>query len=273
MHQTQQQETKQERGSTHMSVSPVRGAARLLAVGAGLMFAPAAFAQQVDATEENRASMDRFFPLSESAATPPTYVRAETAGQTTSSDATQGYGISQRLEFVVVRGLSLRVGAELRNTTYGFTPSAQAKYQFLRQAEHGLNASAGLRYKQQGFQSTGGEAEAFFAAGKRFGNVLATANFAVGRELSSPEGDVEGHVGLGYLVMENLVVGLNTRYQHEFETEKAGRHPGREFELMTGGMVGYGFDIVELSLLGGYYMPRASNSSGPMAMLRLGLNF
>jgi hypothetical protein len=42
---------------------------------------------------------------------------------------------------------------------------------------------------------------------------------------------------------------------------------------MTGGMVGYGFDIVELSLLGGYYMPRASNSSGPMAMLRLGLNF
>ncbi|HYO66544.1 MAG TPA: hypothetical protein VEU33_10705 [Archangium sp.] len=72
------------------------------------------------------------------------------------------------------------------------------------------------------------------AAGKRFGNVLATANFVVGRELSNPEGDVEGHLGLGYLVMENLVVGLNTRYQHEFETEKA----GREFELMTAVVAG-----------------------------------
>lgn len=271
MHQNQQ-ETRQERGSPNKSVSPGRGAARLLAVGAGLLLAPAAFAQEADATEENRASMDRFFPLSESAATPPTYVRAETAGQATSSEGA-GYGISQRVELVVVRGLSLRVGAELRNTENGFTPSAQAKYQFLRQGEHGLNASAGLRYKQQGFQSTGGEAEAFVAAGKRFGNVLATANFAVGRELSNPEGDVEGHLGLGYLLMENLVVGLNTRYQHEFETEKAGRHPGREFELMSGAMVGYGIGIAELSLLGGYYMPRASNAAGPMGMLRLGLNF
>ena len=165
------------------------------------------------------------------------------------------------------------MGAELRNTENGFTPSAQAKYQFLRQAEHGVNASAGLRYKQQGFQSAGGEAEAFAAAGRRWGNVLATLNFAVGRELSSPEGDVEGHLGLGYLLTENLMVGLNTRYQHEFESEKVGRHPGREFELMTGAMVGYGIGIAELSLLGGYYMPRASNSSGPMGMLRLGLNF
>ena len=271
MHQKNQQK-RQQRGFPSGSVRPGRGAARLLAVSAGLLLAPAALAEPVEATEENRASMDRFFPLSESAATPPTYVRAETAGQATSSEGT-GYGVSQRVELVVVRGLSLRVGAELRNTENGFTPSAQAKYQFLRQAEHGVNASAGLRYKQQGFQSAGGEAEAFAAAGRRWGNVLATLNFAVGRELSSPEGDVEGHLGLGYLLTENLMVGLNTRYQHEFESEKVGRHPGREFELMTGAMVGYGIGIAELSLLGGYYMPRASNSSGPMGMLRLGLNF
>jgi hypothetical protein len=30
---------------------------------------------------------------------------------------------------------------------------------------------------------------------------------------------------------------------------------------------------VDLSLMGGWYMPRASNSSGPLAMLRLGINF
>jgi hypothetical protein len=251
----------------------------LFVVAAGLLIAPGALAQSPEdesAAEQRRNSMDRFFVLSESAATPPTDVRAETSGEASSQsgDASAGFGVSQRVEFVLLKGLALRAGAELRNTGNGFTPSAQAKYQFLRQKENGLNMSAGLRYKQMGFQSDGGEAEAFVAAGRRWGQVLGTANLAVGRELSSPEGDIEGHVGLGYLLTENLVVGVNTRFQQEFENEdKVGRHPGREFELMSGAMVGYNWNIVDVSLLGGWYMPRASDSTGPLAMLRVGLNF
>ncbi|MFL5343896.1 MAG: hypothetical protein ACJ8AT_03850, partial [Hyalangium sp.] len=141
-----------------------------LFVAMGLLAAPGAFAE-APSFEERLNSMDRFFSLSESAATPPTEIRAETRGQATSSDSAQGYGVSQQVEVVLTRGLSLRAGAELRNTTHGFTPSGQAKYQFLRQSEHGVNASAGLRYKQVGFQSDGGEAEAFFAVGRRFGSL------------------------------------------------------------------------------------------------------
>ncbi|MFL5343373.1 MAG: hypothetical protein ACJ8AT_01190 [Hyalangium sp.] len=218
--------------------------------------------------------MDRFFPLSESAATPPTDVRAETTGQATSSDSEQGYGVTQQVEVVLVKHLALRAGAELRNGSHGFTPIAQGKYQFLRQSEHGLNASGGLRYKQVGFQSDGGEVESFFAVGRRFGKLLATGNLVAGRELSHGGMDIEGHAGVGYLLTERLMVGANARIQQEVEDEEGELgHTGREFELLSGGVVGYTWDVVDLSLMGGWYMPRASNSSGPLAMLRLGVNF
>jgi hypothetical protein len=249
----------------------------LLVVAAGMLIAPAALAQSPSSVDDNRDSMDRFFSLSESAATPPSYVRAETTGEASSGDSQGAFGVSQKVEVVVVRGLSLRLGAELRNTEGGFTPSAQAKYQFLRQSEHGVNMSAGLRYKQVGFQSndSGGEAEAFLAAGKRMGQVLATANLVVGRELKDAGMDIEGHLGLGYLLTDKLVVGANARFQQELEDEDAVAlaHPGRDFEMMGGAMVGYSLGIVDLSLLGGWYMPRASTASGPLAMARVGFNF
>ncbi len=244
-----------------------------LFVALGLLLAPGAFAEPTASTEERLDSMDRFFSLSESAAAPPTDVRAETRGQVTSSDSAQGYGVSQQVEVVLLRGLSLRAGAELRNTSHGFTPSAQAKYQLLRQGEHGVNASAGLRYKQVGFQSDGGEAEVFFAVGRRFGRLLATGNVVAGRGVSRSEMDVEGHVGVGYLLGENLVVGANTRIQQEVEDEGEVGRTGREFELLSGAVVGYNWGPVDLSFLGGWYLPRATTSSGPLAMLQLGLNF
>ena len=246
-----------------------------LVMATGLLVAPAALAQSPSPTEARMDSMDRFFPLSESASAPPTVFRAQTTGQATSSDSEQGYGVAQQVEVVLVPGLSLRAGGELRNTTHGFTPIAQGKYQFLRQADHGLNASAGLRYKQVGFQPDGGEVEVFVAAGKRFGRLLATGNVVAGRGVSSDEMDIEGHAGLGYLLGENWLVGLNTRLQQEVEDEGEAEvgHVGREFELLGGAMAGYTWGPVDLSLLGGWYLPRASNSSGPLAMLQLGLNF
>lgn len=244
-----------------------------LLVATGVLLAPVAFADEPSPTEQRIDSMDRFFPLSESAATPPTDVRTETTGQTSSSDSAQSYGVTQQVEVVVLKGLALRAGAELRNGSHGFTPIAQGKYQFLRQGEHPLNASAGLRYKQVGFQSNGGEVEAFFAAGRRFGKLLATGNVVAGREVSHGGMDIEGHVGAGYLLTENLLLGVNARIQQEVADEEEEVHTGREFELLSGAVVGYTWNMVDLSLMGGWYMPRASNGSGPLAMLRVGLNF
>jgi hypothetical protein len=245
-----------------------------LILSLSLCVSTGALAQSASATEERLNTMDRFFPLTESAATPPTDVRAETTGQASSSDSETGLGVTQQVEVVLLKGLSLRAGAELRNTDNGLTPVAQAKYQFLRQSEHGLNASAGVRYKQKGFQNDGGEAEVFFSAGKRWGRLLATGNFVAGKEVSHPGMDFEGHVGAGYLLTDNLIVGADTRFQQEaeFGEEAAGR-TGREFEMLTGGVVGYTVGPVDLSLLGGWYLPRATMATGPLAMLRLGLNF
>jgi hypothetical protein len=244
-----------------------------LIVSLSLWVSTGALAQPANPTEERLDTMDRFFPLTESAATPPTDVRAETTGQASSSDSETGLGVTQQVEVVLLKGLALRAGAELRNTDNGLTPVAQAKYQFLRQSEHGLNASAGLRYKQKGFQSDGGEAEAFFAAGKRWGRLLATGNAVLGAETSRAEMDFEAHVGLGYLLTDNLLVGANTRFQQEFEVGEVEGHSGREFEMLTGAMVGYTVGPVDLSLLGGWYLPRATMSTGPLAMARVGINF
>jgi hypothetical protein len=237
---------------------------------------PSTESKEPSRAERNLNSLDRFFPLTESASTPPTDLRAETTGSAAGgNDAVSGLGVTQQVEVVLLRGLSLRAGAELRTDAEGFTPMAQAKYQFLNQKQHGFNLSAGGRYKQLGFQSEseGGEAELFVSAGKRWGHLIGTANAVVGAELSRPEGDVETHIGVGYLVTEQFVVGLNTRYKQEFETgEKLAGNSGREFELISGGMAGYTWGPVETSLLAGWYLPRATMSTGPVAMLRIGLN-
>ncbi len=245
---------------------------------AGVSLAPAAvLAQQTPDYDANINTMDRFFPLSESAATPPTDVRAQTSGSATEGGSGVGdsYGVSQRVEMTVLEHLSLRAGGELRmGTGKGFSPEVQAKYQFLSQAAHGLNASAGLRYKQIGFASDGGEAEVFLAAGKRWGQLLGTANFVAGTGVSKREADLEGHVGLGYLLGEKLIVGVNTRFQQEVVDEPGEvKGTGREFEMLTGGLAGYSWGPVELSALAGWYFPRKTMTSGPLAMLQLGLNF
>src|SRR4051812_18421365 len=107
---------------------------KTLLVATGVLLAPMAFADPPSPLEERLNTMDRFFPLTESAATPPTDVRAETTGQASSSDSETGLGVTQQVEVVLLKGLALRAGAELRNTDNGLTPVAQAKYQFLRQS-------------------------------------------------------------------------------------------------------------------------------------------
>jgi hypothetical protein len=218
--------------------------------------------------------MDRFFPLSESASTPPADIRAETNGSAAGGgEDAKGLGVSQSVEVLLTRGLSLRAGADLNTSQPGFTPMGQIKLQLLNQKEHGLNLSAGGRYKQTGFQSDRGEAEVFLAAGRRWGHLMGTANAVVGVEPSRNEGDMEAHVGVAYLVTERFVVGANTRLQQEFETgAKLVSNAGREFELTSGAMAGYSLGPVDASLLAGWYLPRATTQTGPIAMLRIGLN-
>jgi len=54
------------------------------------------------------------------------------------------------------------------------------------------------------------------------------------------------HLGVAWLVTEQFVVGLDARYKQE--------------------------GPVEASLLAGGYLPRTTMSTGPIAMLRVGLN-
>ncbi len=241
---------------------------RSLSLPLSILLASAALAEEPPAPSHPE-NHDRMFPLSESAGTNPTFFHSETSGRASSANSS-ALRLGQRVEVVPLRHLSFRAGVDW---TVGavFTPEVQAKYQFLEQGEHGVDLAAGLRYKAIGFNPKGSEVEAFLAVGREFGDFLGTANVVAGT--GGADMDVEGHLGLGYRPTSDLLVGLNSRLKVAFEPGGDRVEPGRPFELITGGVVGYSRGVFEASLLGGYYMPRFTYATGPIGMLTVGLSF
>ena len=213
---------------------------------------------------------DRMFPLSESAAVPGTFFRAHTVGQ--ASTGASAFSVGQSVELVPVQRLSLRVTAEF-NSRDGFTPTAQAKYQFLSQEAQGVNLSGGLRFKQVGFIGGESEAEAFVSAGRSFGRFLASANAVGGQSLyNANERDVEGHLSLGYQPTDRMLLGVTGRYKQSLLPASEAVLPGqRSFEFIAGPVVGYSFGWVDLSFQYGLYMPFRSAATGQIGVL--GANF
>lgn len=214
---------------------------------------------------------DRFFPLSESAAVPSTFVRAHTTGQLATGSA---FNVGQSVEIVPLKRLSIRATAEFSPDT-GFTPSVQAKYQLLNQESAGVNLSGGIRYKQVGFTNNAeGEGEAFLAVGRSFGRFLASANAVAGiNVMDTHEGDIEGHLSLGYQPMDRMMVGVNGRIKQEFKPAGEVIPGASTIELIAGPVVGYSFGFVDLSLQYGLYVPKGVVNARAGQIGVVGANF
>jgi len=235
------------------------------------LFSSGAFAQSAQTN-------DRLFPLSESSSVNPTMWRSGTSAR----GSTAGIGtvqLSQTFEVVPVDRLSLRAGLDFTSIASGrtFTPTAQAKYQLLRQDVSAVNLSAGLRYKMEGFVSTASEVEAFFATGRSFGPVVLLINLVggAGSENGELDIDVEGHAGLGFRFNDFAMVGFNARVNVLVgeAAEEASIFGGRTYELLAGAVGAFTWGPLELSLLAGVHAPKATQLTGWLGLATLGVNF
>lgn len=78
---------------------------------------------------------------------------------------------------------------------------------------HGVDATAYLLYKAEGFSEPEGEIEALAAFGHTFGAVRAVANLAYGQDPEGNERDGEVAIGLQLQPIEQLFAGLVGRYR------------------------------------------------------------
>jgi hypothetical protein len=183
-------------------------------------------------------------------------------------------GISGNALWAPFRRLALDVGAYWQDGDSG--PTARARFQILFQDEHGLDVSAGLRYKSVGFEPRNGEVEFLVSAGRRFGRVGAVLNVLGGTELGGPGIDVEAKALIDVGILERLRLGLDSRAQVEIRDE-AGFKSSLSFvddaAVIAGAFVAWRpLDPLQIQLLAGARKPRGL-SAGPTARLLISWDF
>jgi hypothetical protein len=274
-----------------------------VALAAGLLVTRIASAQPADAPEApatppgawNLRNSDRVFLIgSEAEVMPRLTLRFGTVALLQSINAGPGNGWGSRAgfsgyatdyfaEFSATSWLQL--GASINYGTVGdpatikqFAPAGYVKAQFLRQSEHGVTMAVAVSVKKIGFARVsdtlpnGGEIEGQVLLDRHWGNLVFALNGVFGKSFTAADSDAEAKVSLGYKVLENLLLGIDsiTRFDTSFD---GGPHDGtRYLELSGGGMVTWKVWRVGLSALGGVsapmHTPLGVSGVGPMGMLQ-----
>jgi hypothetical protein len=89
-------------------------------------------------------------------------------------------------------------------------PNVGLRVQLLRQETHGLDGSAGVFYKAEGFTEPEGEIEAVLSAGARFGALSVAGNLAYGQDPEGNERDGEARAAI-FRRWRLFTVGLDAR--------------------------------------------------------------
>jgi hypothetical protein len=275
-----------------------------VALAAGLLLAAAPASAQTADTNETEArpsgawnlrNSDRVFVIGSQAEVMPRLslrfgtvallqsVQAGPGNGWGSAAGFSGYTTDYFAEFSATRWFQL--GASINYGTVGdpatikqFGPAGYLKAQFLRQSEHGVNMAVAVNVKKIGFQRVsdtlpnGGEIEGQVLLDRHWGNLVFALNAVFGKSFTAPDSDTEAKVSLGYRVLENLLLGVDTitRFDTSFD---GGPHDGTRYvEFSGGGMVTWKVWNVGLSALGGVsapmHTPLGVTGLGPMGMLQ-----
>jgi hypothetical protein len=177
--------------------------------------------------------LDRDALLTEAPATPKAgtvRVTGGGGGATQSDDPGTGSGgLNASILWAPINHLAADVGGYVQDGSVG--PSARARYQFLNQADHGVDMAVGARFKLVGFSSRAEdltpkhEAELLLAAGHKFGRLDTIVNAVVGTELGDPGKDAELKAYVGYNLSDSLRCGVDGRVQAEFADEHGTKRP------------------------------------------------
>ena len=101
----------------------------------------------------------------------------------------------------------------------------------------------------------GGEMEGQILLDRHWGGFVLAFNGVFGKSFTAPDSDVEAKLSAGYLVLKNLLIGVDsiTRYDTSFD---GGPHDGTRYvEFSGGGMVTWKVWNIGLSALGGVAAP------------------
>jgi hypothetical protein len=262
-----------------------------------------AFAQTADAPETapvpsgawNLRNSDRVFLIGSQAEVMPRLtlrfgtvallqsVAAGTGNGWGSAAGFSGYTTDYFAEFSATSWLQL--GASINYGTVGdpatikqFGPAGYVKAQFLRQSVHGVNMAVAVSVKKIGFARVsdklpnGGEMEGQVLVDRHWGNLVFALNGVFGKSFTAPDSDAEAKVSLGYRVLDNLLLGIDSITRFDTSFDGGPRDGTRYVEFSGGGMVTWKVWNVGLSALGGVsapmHTPLGVTGLGPMGMLQ-----
>jgi hypothetical protein len=202
-------------------------------------------------------------------------------GQGKTGDAATGTtgSVTGSIQWAPFAGFAGDVGAYYQARDSG--PSARVRYQFLKQADFGVDLSGGVRFKTYSFQRADGgkdhgEIEFIVAAGRRFGQWDLVVNGVFGMELGGGEGkDVELKGFGGYRFTDAVRAGVDFRVQVEAgDAEVAVSNTGREYELTTGPAVSWQIGKnFQLQALAGMMQAKKMNTTVPVGVLSASIDF
>ncbi len=188
------------------------------------------------------------------------------------------------ISWTPVPSLSGDVGAYWQVGANG--PSARIRYQFLSQWRHGVDLSAGLRFKTVGFHPDNGEVEMLVAAGRRFGQLEIVLNGVFGIETGGGGGkDAELKGFGGWRFSDALRAGVDSRLQVEVgdaETQVPGVvQIGRDYDLTVGPAVSWivARDLgrtarnLQLQALAGLAQPKKTDITAAVGILSASIDF
>jgi hypothetical protein len=217
----------------------------------------------------------QLLPLTESGAVPSTTGRLQSSARN-GGEGAGAITLSQMLELTPMARASVRFSFDF-NGSRGITPAARLKFQFLKQETAGLDASVGVKYKVVGLDPEGGEVEGILSASRTFGRGYVAANVVGGSGVTTDEKDVEGKLGGGYLVTDQLAVGADARVVREIAGEEElaaeGLTGGSPFELVAGPTAAFIYKQFQASAIAGVKVPQGKGAASPYLGLGLGLSF
>jgi len=191
-----------------------------------LLAAPAARAQ--DAAEPAAASahttaraaaQGSLLSFAQGAAATPQAAHAVCTG---GYDSARRSGMAEANAEVQVWGpLSVRGGAVYGAADGTLRPTFGLRVQLLREARHGVDASAGVFYRPEGLTEAEGEIESVLAAGTHVGRTYLLANLLYGQDPDAHERDGELRLAAVRPVAERLLLGRDSRLRFDLGSDGA----------------------------------------------------
>ena len=204
-------------------------------------------------------------------------------GGVTGTTATEGVdnvqgqaNISGSIAWTPVANLSADVGAYYQVGRQG--PSARFRYQFLKQADFGVDLTGGVRFKTVGFHPDQGEIEFIVAVGRTFGTFELALNGVFGVETAGGGGkDMELKGFGGWRFGGDAVrAGLDARLQQEVSDEENPTAPkvGRDYDLTAGPAISWLImRNFQLQALVGVAQPKKTDRTSPVGVLSASIDF